>query len=449
MKRLLFPLLLMLPLAGCGHPPPGSDAASSPVPSVHAVVVRRGTIENTIAVTGTLLPPMDRRATISPPVSGVLADLDVHLGESVRRGEVVARLRTETVDGQIQQAQATLSQNQVMVHQAKATALQQQAQAQSAVMQAEAAVSNAQAALTSAQATLRADQATLENAQNNLDRLSKLSQDGLVATKDVQAAQVAVKQARAQVASQQGTVESARLSVESRREALKAAQAGLLVAQAKRQDVAIARDQVRNAQGALQTAEGQRALYTLRSPLDGQVIAVGASTGETVDSTTKVVSVADLHVLELNASVPAGSRDDVHVGDPVRIFADDLAKPVTASLTFIGTVVDPTSDTITVRTEMRNPSLMIPNGSYARAEIVVAQKKAALVVPHEALLDLHGNQAAVMVIGKDDVAHRVPVTLGLQTDRQAEVVNGLHDGDRVGTVGAYGLPDGTVVRVGP
>ncbi|HEY3998776.1 MAG TPA: biotin/lipoyl-binding protein, partial [Candidatus Xenobia bacterium] len=102
-------LILALLLTGChgGHPEP--EASSSAMPSVTVSTVHYGSIEQLVPVTGTLVPPRDRQATISPPVAGVLARLDIHLGQHVRRGQVIAQLNTAAVEGQIRQARAALS----------------------------------------------------------------------------------------------------------------------------------------------------------------------------------------------------------------------------------------------------------------------------------------------------------------------------------------------------
>jgi multidrug efflux pump subunit AcrA (membrane-fusion protein) len=54
-----------------------------------------------------------------------------------------------------------------------------------------------------------------------------------------------------------------------------------------------------------------------------------------------------------------------------------------------------------------------------------------------------------MVIGSDSVAHRRPVTLGITNSGDVQIVNGLGATDLVITTGAYGLDEGTKVKVGP
>jgi multidrug efflux pump subunit AcrA (membrane-fusion protein) len=56
---------------------------------------------------------------------------------------------------------------------------------------------------------------------------------------------------------------------------------------------------------------------------------------------------------------------------------------------------------------------------------------------------------SVMVVGDDGAAHRKPVTLGIADADDVQVTSGLAPGDMVITGGAYGLDEGTKVKVGP
>jgi HlyD family secretion protein len=52
------------------------------------------------------------------------------------------------------------------------------------------------------------------------------------------------------------------------------------------------------------------------------------------------------------------------------------------------------------------------------------------------------------VVGADGVSHRKPVEVGIQNDGDIQIVSGLTANDVVVTGGAYGLEDGTKIKVG-
>ena len=297
---------------------------TAPLPTVQVATVTTDTLERTLPATGTLMALRDHEATLSPPVAGMLDTLPIRYGQSVQKGQVIAHLSTRQLQGQIEQAQATLGQNQVQVQQAQANALQQQAQTQTAIQQALSAVSSARATLRGTQATLIGDEAALRNAQQAQARAQTLFADGLVAQKDVEAADLAVRTAQAAVDAQRQTVAAQAQTVAGQRQAVAAARAASLQDVVKRKDVQVARQQVRNAQGALATARAQEALYTIRAPLSGQITQVGAAVGETVDTTAKLATIADLRTLQLQIGVPGSSARQVRPGETVTFSVSSL-----------------------------------------------------------------------------------------------------------------------------
>jgi RND family efflux transporter MFP subunit len=416
---------------------------------VQTATVRRGEIDETLPVTGTLAVLRNQQATVTPTVSGVLDQLPVRFGQTVHKGQIVAHLSTRPLLGQMQQAQATIAQNQVQVQQAQANAIQQQAQTRTSIAQAQSALSGARATLAGAEATLAGNEAALHNAQQSLNRLQSLFADGLVALKDVEAAQLAARTADAQVAAQRQAVEAQRQTVNSQRQALAAARAASLQDVVKRNDVQVARQQVQNARGALTTAQGQFALYTLRAPLSGLVTSIGASLGETVDTTTKLISVADLATLQLQIAVPADKARMVRPGQSAAFRVESLpGKVFQTTIRAVGTQVDATSNTVPALAVVANPRRELTNGAFAKVQITFQRHLGTLLVPKSAVLRDAEGQATVVTLGADRVAHVKEVKTGLTQGDAVEILSGVSAGDQIVTVGGYGLPDGAKVTIG-
>ena len=407
------------------------------------------TLERTLPATGTLMALRDHEATLSPPVAGTLDALPVHYGQSVQKGQVVAHLSTRQLQGQIEQARATLGQNQVQVQQAQANAVQQQAQTRTAIQQALSAVSSARATLRGTEATLIGDEAGLRNAQQAQTRARTLFADGLVAQKDVEAADLSVRTAQATADAQRQTVAAQAQTVAGQRQVVAAARAASLQDVVKRKDVQVARPQVRNAQGALATAQAQQALYTIRAPLSGLVTQVGASVGEAVDTAAKLATIADLRTLQLQIGVPSSSARQVRPGEPVTFSVSSL--PGESFQTVVGSVssqVDAATGTVPVLAAAANPRRLLRDDATAKVQIVIERRQNVLVVPQAAVLtDPDTGKASVVVVGTDSVAHVVPVTTGLAAGGRVEITGGVSAGQRVAVSGQYGLPDATPVRV--
>jgi|GEM_PF-1474538 len=447
----LLPTLLAAFIAGCGHggSDPKAEAKDPPPPTVQVAAVTRGTLERLTQATGTLQAIPTQEASLSPPVAGVLDSLFVRYGQTVQKGQVIAQLSTRQLVGQIQQAQATVGQNRLQVQQAQANAFQQQAQTRTSVLQAQAGLANARAALLGTQATLTGNEASLKNAQQSLDRARTLYADGLVAQKDVEAAQLALRTAQAQRDAQEQTVAGQRQTVVGQQAAVAAARAAGTQDFVKRQDVLVARQQVRNSQGALTTARAQVALYTLRAPLAGQVSSVGATVGETVDTTTKVAIIANLSRLQLKISLPGSVVAQVHRGQPLLFTVGGLKGRVfRTSIESIAPSVDATTGTVPALALVANSSRLLRDDTIARVQIVTERRESVLIVPRAAILsDPDTGKSSVVTVGGDNIAHVVPVETGLSVDGRIEIVSGVTEGQKVAVSGQYGLPDGAKVQV--
>jgi RND family efflux transporter MFP subunit len=369
----------------------------------------------------------------------------------VQRGQIVAQLSTRQLQGQIQQAQATLDQNQVQVQQAEANALQQEAQTRTAILQAQAAVNNAQATLAGAQATLTGDDAALRNAQQNLTREQSLFADGLVPQKDVEAAQLAVRTAQATLDAQRQAVDGQRQTVAGQRQALAAARAASLQDVVKRRDVQVARQQVRSALGALDTARSQKALYTLRAPLSGQVTVVGANVGETVDTTTKILTITNLDPLQIQLALPANGVSSVHPGQRITFTLDSLpGRTFQSFVSKVGSQVDPTTGTVPAFAVIANPGRRLRDDTTVQARIVTESRHNVLTAPTGAILtDPDSGKPSITIVDTNELAHVVPVTLGLTAGGRVEILTGATEGQKVVLSGQYGLPDGTEVAPAP
>jgi multidrug efflux pump subunit AcrA (membrane-fusion protein) len=73
--------------------------------------------------------------------------------------------------------------------------------------------------------------------------------------------------------------------------------------------------------------------------------------------------------------------------------------------------------------------------------------KDALVVPAAAVVTAADGSTAVMVAGSDGKAHQKAVKLGIRQDDDVQILEGVHEGDRVVATGAYGLPDNTKIKI--
>ncbi|MDH7598204.1 MAG: hypothetical protein QHH07_01035 [Sedimentisphaerales bacterium] len=86
-------------------------------------------------------------------------------------------------------------------------------------------------------------------------------------------------------------------------------------------------------------------------------------------------------------------------------------------------------------------------GQFVRVRIITAEHKDCFAVPEEGVVTTPQGQTVIAIV-KDDQAFRTPAQRGVTEGGWVEVKGeGLAPGMTAGTVGAYGLPDATKIRV--
>ena len=93
-----------------------------------------------------------------------------------------------------------------------------------------------------------------------------------------------------------------------------------------------------------------------------------------------------------------------------------------------------------------NPGNLLRPGQFGKVRTTVETKKAALVIPQEAVNELQGNQV-VMVVDQTNKAGMRPVKMGARFGALWEVVEGLKAGDKVIVQGMQKTPPGVPVVV--
>ena len=112
----------------------------------------------------------------------------------------------------------------------------------------------------------------------------------------------------------------------------------------------------------------------------------------------------------------------------------------------MGAIVDSASRSVTVRAQAPTTRRPLRIGETIFAQITVATRMNALVIPLESLVP-DGEEYRVFVVDASGMAHERSVKVGGRTDKVAEITEGLSAGERIVTYGAYGLEDS--VRVTP
>ncbi len=86
-------------------------------------------------------------------------------------------------------------------------------------------------------------------------------------------------------------------------------------------------------------------------------------------------------------------------------------------------------------------------GISVHVEATAKSAENVLVVPAAALLKNSDGADYVLLAGEDDHAHQQLVKIGIRSADAIEITDGLKEGDSVVTVGGYGVPDKTELKI--
>ncbi len=93
--------------------------------------------------------------------------------------------------------------------------------------------------------------------------------------------------------------------------------------------------------------------------------------------------------------------------------------------------VNPSTDTVTIRTEFANPDQVLMPGMFANVKLTQATRPNSILVPQKAISIGRRGNASAYVIGQDNKVAVKPVTLGRSVDNNWLITSGLTVGDKV------------------
>jgi len=382
-----------------------SEKEVKPEVPVQTAVVELHDLSRHITAYAVLWPHAE--AALTPKVISPIAVWYVQRGSPVHKGQLLALLENKDIAAAVEDNKGALAQAQAAYETSTKAGIPEE------VMKAELDVAQAKQ-------NLDANTKLVESRR-------KLFQQGALARKDLDASEVAYVQAKAQYDLSEQHLQSVQ-------------------AITKQQSMAAAKGQLTSAQGKYAGSAVQLSYTQVRSPIDGTVTDRPLYVGETPAPGTALLIVMDMDTIVAKAHIPQTEAQQLRVGDAATISVAGLEKTVRGKVTLVSPAIDPNSTTVEIWVSAANKSGALRPGSTAKLDIVSSALKNTLAVPSMALVQA-ADGAHVMVVDNGSIAHDTTVQTGIvDTEQQlTQITLGLESGERIVTVGAYGLPDGSKV----
>jgi HlyD family secretion protein len=397
-------LLFVLFFPGCKK---ASDTEAAPLVTVAAERPGVGTISEHIMADATLSPLA--QAAISPKITAPVRAFYVQRGSKVKAGQLLAILENRDLA-----AQALDNKGQYSAAEA-AYDIQTKAQVPEDYKKAELDVAQAKA--------------QLQLQQEITASRKKLLDEGAIPGRDYDTAVAALVQARSAYDTALNHLTS--LQRVSREATLQQA-----------------KGQLSSAQGKYLAAEAMVSYSEIRTPISGVVTDRPLFPGETANSGSALVTVMDTSSLLAKVHLSQIAAQRLKIGDDASVLIAGVDDPVPAKVSLISPALDPGSTTVEVWLRVSNKDGKYKAGTPVRTSIVGRTVARAVKIPLSAVLTAQDGTKSVMVVGADGAAHKKPVQLGIDDGQDVQITEGLAGSETVITTGAYGLDEGTKVKIG-
>ena len=385
---------------------------------VTAEKVQKRTIIEIVNASGKIFPEIEVK--LSPDVSGEITELNVQEGDSVKKGQIVARIYADIYSIQANQAS-------------------------SGVMQSQAQVANSQA-------SLDALKANMDQAEKTYGMQKRLYDDKVISSNEFNIADASYKTAKANY---------------------NAAKQGIRGGMAA----------VQSAQANLAKANKDLSRTAVLAPMDGVVSLLSVKKGERVVGSnmmagTEMLRIADMRQIEIRVDVGESDVPKVHLGDSaivtVDAYSDRKFKGIVTQIAssnngastqtaLANTSNDVTNYKVYVRLLPESYADLLVRGSFpfkpgmsASADIQTKTHPNVLSVPINAVTTRDKNdslqvekkkpdetidpkksasmddlEVVVFVIDKDGLVKKVNVKTAIQDINNIEITEGLKEGDQV------------------
>lgn len=192
-------------------------------------------------------------------------------------------------------------------------------------------------------------------------------------------------------------------------------------------------------------SQTEMALLQIEAPISGTVTQVSARAGEAAAAGAPAVEILDPTRLSLSVRLPAGEAAEVKAGQAVELLRDGKAVAAKGAVLVVSPQVDATTGSVEVLVSL--PADVARNGEWIACRILGEARKDVLAAPIVSVVKDKDDHDVIAVVEGDKAMQKL-VKPGVREGAFVEIEgDGLKEGDAVVTVGAYGLPKETKVRV--
>ena len=198
-------------------------------------------------------------------------------------------------------------------------------------------------------------------------------------------------------------------------------------------------------QSEREVTESRLAKTEIVAPFDGMVGLRYVSSGSNVSSNMLVTTLQDTDPMKVEFSVPEKYAKQLKSGMEVILQLGDSQKKYRGTVFAVESKIDISTRTIKARARIPNPARELMPGAFAKVELTLERVPQAIVIPSQAVIpELSGEK---VFIYNNGTAKAIPVKVGIRTESQVQITEGLHPQDTLVLTGLLQLADGSPIDI--
>jgi len=361
--------------------------------------VETRTIKETVAASGKVFPEVEVK--ISPDVSGEIVALYIEEGDSVKMGQLLAKIDPDAIRSQVDRGAAAVNNSKAMLAGSQAD------------------IERGKAGLVQAKAQLEATEVQLSNQQSVHERNIKLSKEGVISELDFENSLASLEQLKANVRSLTASLESAKANLKASEQSAKAAGFS-----------------VKSNEATLKELRTNLKRTSLFAPMNGVISMLSVEKGERVVGSnmmagTEMMRVANMAAMEVQVDVSENDIPKVALGNTVDVevdaYLDRKFKGVVTEIANSATSPG-MSASVEINTTTADDMISVPIQSVTTREEKTKDGKEG----DESII----KEVVFALVDGADTVKMIEVKTGIQDDSYITVTSGLEGGEEI-VVGPY------------
>ena len=494
-------LTMSVSMVGCGS----SKKTETEKVNVEVQTPRSGEVTLDTDYIGSVSP--EQQVYVVPLVSGTVTQVNYSVGDTVKEGDVLFKIDDEAAQLQMDNAKATYSQAQAGVNVATGGSRHlQNYQTEQGIdsleenldkvrdgikdmesqiselgdkeTQLSQAVTGAKANADAKNQALAQEQVKLDNLKAELEKLQNPGNDesGNPISPDT----VAISAKQAEIQTQETVVANAKLELTQANGALSDAQSGLSQVQSGKSQLESALEstksqketlkdnlkttektyeitknevypqtdatysaQLAQANVALESAQYQLDMYTIKAPISGQIESISVEKDAMASAGNPAYVISNKDSMTVTFHVAEKARDELKVGDAIEVERGGETFPGT--ITEVGTMAGAQTRLFQVKATVIGAGDKLPSGVSVKVHATTQREQSGLVIPYDAVYFSAGDAYVYCV--EDGKLVKTPITVGLMNDNEVSVEDGLNAESQVVTTWSSKLRDGAEVLI--